>query len=91
MIFLTASTAKVLLKAIREGASEVEVSLDLDRSYSTIHIDVDEWDQKKLEKILADPVSVYFIREGEYYKAAIGRDHFYKLMLTGESPHQHLL
>ncbi len=85
MRFLTASAAKVILNAIRAGMSEVEVSLDLGRTSSTIRVDVYERDIDKLKKIVADPSSVYFIRDGEYYKAAISRDHFYKLMPTGEN------
>jgi hypothetical protein len=36
-----------------------------------------------LEKIVKDPDSIYFIRGGETYKAALSRDHFYKLYPTG--------
>jgi hypothetical protein len=52
---------------------------------SQTRIDVSDpiWEADKLEKIVKDPDSIYFIRDGETYKAALSTDHFYKLHPTG--------
>ena len=83
MIFLHSVTAKEILEAIHAGKEHLDVSLDLGVSQTRIDVDDPDWDSDKLEKIVQDPESIYFIRDGETYKAALGTDHFYKLHPTG--------
>jgi predicted methyltransferase len=83
MIFLHSSTAKEILDAIKEGYGEVDLSLNLGLSHRRIDVNDPIWDTDKLEKIVEDSDSIYFVRDGEFYKAAISTDHFYKLHPTG--------
>jgi predicted methyltransferase len=83
MIFLQSVTAMKILNAIQEGIEYLDLSLDLGISNTNININDPIWDPEKLEKIVKDPNSIYFIREGETYKAALSTDHFYKLHPTG--------
>ena len=85
MIFLHSVTAKEILNAIQEGIAHLDLSLDLGISYTRIEVNDPIWDAGKLEKIVKDPDSIYFIREGETYKAALSMKHFYKLHPTGPS------
>ena len=80
MDFLNASTAKEILQAIEKSEREVEVSLDL--GISTSSIETSEWQNsvESLEKIANDVDSLYFIQENDFFKAAISDAHFYKLM-----------
>ena len=85
MIFLHSVTAKAILNAIQEGIETFTISLDLGISQTRIDISDPIWDADKLEKIVKDPDSIYFIRDGETYKAALSTDHFYKLHPTGST------
>jgi predicted methyltransferase len=85
MIFLHSITAKEILHAIHKGLDKIVVSLDLGVSQTQIDVNEPIWDVEKLEKITKDSDSIYFIREGETYKAALSADHFYKLHPTGPS------
>ncbi|MHA2149794.1 MAG: class I SAM-dependent methyltransferase [Candidatus Thorarchaeota archaeon] len=61
----------------------MDLSLDLGISRTRIDVSDPIWDTEKLEKIVKDPDSIYFIRDGETYKAALSMGHFYKLHPTG--------
>ena len=83
MIFLHSVTAQKILNAIHNGIGHLDISLDL--GISRIRIDVSDpiWVVGKLEKIVKDHESIYFVKEGEFYKAATRTEHFYKLHPTG--------
>ena len=83
MIFLHSQTAQEILNAIRNGVDQLDLSLVLGISRTRIDANNPIWESDKLEKIVKDPDSIYFIRDGETYKAAISTDHFYKLHPTG--------
>lgn len=83
MIFLHSITAQKILNAIQEGMEHFSLSLNLGISQTRIDVRDPIWETDKLEKIVKDPDSIYFIRDGETYKAALSTDHFYKLHPTG--------
>ena len=83
MIFLHSETAAKILNAIHERIENLDLSLDLGVSQTRIDVSDPIWEVDKLEKILKDPDSIYFIRDGDTYKAALSTDHFYKLHPTG--------
>lgn len=83
MIFLHSETAAKILNALHERIEHLELSLDLGISQTRIDVSDLVWEADKLEKIVKDPDSIYFIRDGETYKAALSTDHFYKLHPTG--------
>jgi predicted methyltransferase len=83
MIFLHSISAMKILNAIQNEKENLDISLDLGISQTKIDVKDLIWDSDKLEKIVKDPESIYFVKEGEYYKAAISTDHFYKLHPTG--------
>ncbi len=83
MIFLHSATAKEILNAILAGEEYLDISLDLGLSQTRVDVNDQIWDSNKLEKIVQDPDSIYFIRDGETFKAALSTDHFYKLHPTG--------
>ncbi len=88
MIFLDASTAKVILHAIKSDKRKIEVSLDLGRTRQRIDVDDYPWDVDSLQKIAKDTDSIYFIRDDGIFKAAIRAEHFYKLLPSesGKAP-----
>ncbi len=83
MMFLHSTTATSILSGIRDGVRSLDISVDLGISKTTIDLTDPIWNAEKLQKIANDPDSIYFIREGEIYKAALGMEHFYKLHPTG--------
>jgi hypothetical protein len=83
MIFLHSETAAKILNAIHERIENLDLSLDLGVSQTRIDVSDPIWEVDKLEKIVKDPDSIYFIRDGDTYKAALSTDHFYKLHPTG--------
>jgi predicted methyltransferase len=83
MIFLHSETATKILNAIHERKEHLNLSLDLGISHTRIDVGDPIWETDKLEKIVRDPDSIYFIKDGETYKAALSTDHFYKLHPTG--------
>ncbi|MFW9792904.1 MAG: RsmD family RNA methyltransferase [Candidatus Thorarchaeota archaeon] len=83
MIFLHAETAKELIQGIENGFKHLELSMDLGRTITRVDLSEPYWNPEQLEKITEDPESIFFVRDGEFYKAAISVDHFYKLFPTG--------
>lgn len=92
MYFLTFREAREILKAKREGKEEVEVNLDLMRSNKkeklylqgdfVLFPDNSKVEVRIVEKISEDEGTVYFVKNGQVYKAAIAGEHFYKLVPT---------
>ncbi len=82
--FLDSRIAKAILDAIEGKEGEIRLSLDLGRTTTTVDISSPVWDTTKLEKITKDPDTVYFIEDGDVFKAAISSSQFYKLMPSGE-------
>lgn len=82
--FLDSFVAKELLNAIEQGREEIIISLDLGRTESTVSLTDTTWDTTHLQKITKDPSTVYFIEDGEAFKAAIDGTQFYKLMPSGK-------
>jgi predicted methyltransferase len=82
MIFLHSATAREILDAIQTGEEQLEISLDLGISRTRIDVRDPIWEPDKLGKIVQDSDSIYFIRDGQTYKAALSTDHFYKLHPT---------
>lgn len=83
MMFLHSTTATSILNGIRDGVKSLDISVDLGISQTTIDLTDPIWNVEKLRKITNDSDSIYFIKEGEIYKAALSTDHFYKLHPTG--------
>lgn len=82
--FLDASVAKELLSAIEEGKEDITISLDLGRTEVKVSLLDSQWDTTHLLKIAKDPSTIYFIEDGEAFKAAIDSSQFYKLMPSGK-------
>jgi predicted methyltransferase len=83
MTFLHSVTAEEIIHAIEGGSEELELSLDLGRSSTRLDLKNPFWDVVQLRKIVKDAESIYFVRDGQIFKAAISADHFYKLYPTG--------
>ncbi|MFW9963148.1 MAG: methyltransferase domain-containing protein [Candidatus Sifarchaeia archaeon] len=83
MIFLHSITATSILDGLKHEVRSLDISADLGISRTKIDLTDPIWNVEKMQKIANDPDSIYFIREGEIYKAALGTDHFYKLHPTG--------
>jgi hypothetical protein len=83
MTFLHSVTAGEIIQAIEGGSEHLELSLDLGRTSTRIDLKDPFWDVVQLRKIVKDTESVYFVRDGQIFKAAIRADHFYKLYPTG--------
>jgi predicted methyltransferase len=81
--FLDSRIAKIILDAIEEKKVEIRISLDLGRTTTILDLSSPMWDTTKLEKITKDPDTVYFIEDGDVFKAAISSSQFYKLMPSG--------
>ncbi|MGY5873497.1 MAG: RsmD family RNA methyltransferase [Candidatus Thorarchaeota archaeon] len=81
--FLDATIAKEILDAMEQDSDEITISLDLGRSTTTASIKDSNWDSTQLKKIVKDPNTIYFIEDGEAFKAAISSTQFYKLMPSG--------
>jgi predicted methyltransferase len=81
--FLDATTAKEILESIERDDNEITISLDLGRSKTKVSVNDSKWDSIQLQKIANDPNTIYFIEDGEAFKAAISSTQFYKLMPSG--------
>lgn len=88
MILLDAYTARAIIDAIENEIGEIGISFDLGISTTKHRPSEFEWDIEQLRKIAQDPDSFYFIKDGEFFKAAISGEHFYKLFPTeqGKAP-----
>jgi predicted methyltransferase len=82
--FFNASIAKELLSAIEQGKEDITISLDLGRTKKQVSLSDSQWDTTHLHKIAKDPSTVYFVEDGEAFKAAIDSTQFYKLMPSGK-------
>ena len=82
--FLDSMIAKEILDALEQDAEEITISLDLGRSTTKMSLSGSDWDRTQLNKIAKDPNTVYFIEDGEAFKAAISGTQFYKLMPSGK-------
>ena len=80
VLFLDAHAADRILTAYHEGATEVEVSLDLGMTTQRIKLEDQPWNLEQIEKIARDVESVHFINDEGIFKAAIRGKHFYKLL-----------
>jgi predicted methyltransferase len=80
VLFLDAHAADRILTAYHEGATEVEVSLDLGMTTQRIKLEDQPWNLKQIKKIARDVESVHFINDEGIFKAAIRGKHFYKLL-----------
>ncbi len=76
--------AKEILDALEQEVEEITISLDLGRSTTKVSLNDPNWDSTQLHKIAEDPNTVYFIEDGEAFKAAISGTQFYKLMPSGK-------
>jgi len=81
--FFDSSVAKEMLEALEQGKEEITISLDLGRSTTKVPLGDSDWNSTQLQKIAQDPNTVYFIENGEAFKAAISSTQFYKLMPSG--------
>ena len=81
--FLDSIVAKEILDALEQEEEEITISLDLGRTTTKVTLRDSEWDSTQLEKIAKDPSTVYFIEDGDAFKAAISGTQFYKLMPSG--------
>ncbi len=81
--FLDSMVAKEILDALEQDVEEITISLDLGRSTTKVSLNDPNWDSTQLHKIAKDPNTVYFIEDGEAFKAAISSTQFYKLMPSG--------
>ncbi len=84
MIFLDSTIAKEILDALEQNTEEITISLDLGRSKTKVNLSDPNWDSTQLLKIAKDPSTVYFIEDGDAFKAAISGTQFYKLMPSGK-------
>ncbi len=82
-LLLDSTTAKEVLQVLKNGEMEITTSFDLGITTSTYIIDPARWDVSKLESIVKDSDTLYFWEDGEFFKAAISDQHFYKLHPTG--------
>jgi predicted methyltransferase len=82
--FLDSTIATILLEAMEQDKDEISISLDLGRTTTKMNITNFGWDETQLRKIAKDPDTVYFIEDGDAFKAAISGKQFYKLMPSGE-------
>jgi len=81
--FLDSTVAKEILDALKQDIEEITISLDLGRSTTKVSLSDSDWNSTQLQKIAKDPNTVYFIEDGEAFKAAISGTQFYKLMPSG--------
>ena len=81
--FLDSVVAKEMLEALEQDKEEITISLDLGRSKTKVNLRDSDWNSTQLHKIVEDPSTVYFIEDGEAFKAAISGTQFYKLMPSG--------
>ena len=82
-IFLDSTVAKEMLDALKQDKEEITISLDLGRTTTKVKLTDPEWNSSQLHKIAKDPDTVYFIEDGDAFKAAISGTQFYKLMPSG--------
>ncbi|EHP86464.1 class I SAM-dependent methyltransferase [Methanotorris formicicus] len=88
MFWITCREAQKILNA----KNKVSLNLDLEKTLKTWEIEIvnnkalfpdgSEIDLKTLEKVAKDENTIYFIKDGEIYKAVISNDGFYKLVST---------
>ena len=81
--FLDSTVAGEILKALEQEKEEITISLDLGRTTTKVDLRDSDWDHTQLLKITQDPNTVYFIEDGDAFKAAISGTQFYKLMPSG--------
>jgi predicted methyltransferase len=81
--FLDSTIAKELLMALEEEKGEITISLDLGRTTTRVTLRDSDWNNTQLQKIAQDSNTVYFIEDGNAFKAAISGAQFYKLMPSG--------
>lgn len=82
--FLDSMIAKEILDALEQDVEEITISLDLGRSTTKVNLSDSDWNSTQLHKIAKDSNTVYFIEDGEAFKAAISGSQFYKLMPSGK-------
>ncbi|AEH24766.1 class I SAM-dependent methyltransferase [Pyrococcus yayanosii] len=88
LYFLTFREARRILQA----RGDVRINTDLQKSNRTVRVKVEggravfpdgtSLELELLRKIAKDEKTVYFLKDGELFKAAIAREHFYKLVPT---------
>ncbi|MFA4701241.1 class I SAM-dependent methyltransferase [Pyrococcus kukulkanii] len=86
MIYLTFREARALLRGIEL------INVDLGKTKNMVRVirvnnhylfpDGSKVERRIIEKIAEDEGTVYFIKDGEVFKAAIAGEHFYKLVPT---------
>lgn len=81
--FLDSTVAKEILTALEKQEDEINISLDLGRTTTSVNLNESEWNSTQLQKIAQDSNTVYFIEDGDAFKAAISGTQFYKLMPSG--------
>jgi uncharacterized protein len=81
--FLDSTVAKELLTALEQENDEVTISLDLGRTTTSVNLRESDWNSIQLQKIAQDSDTIYFIEDGDAFKAAISGKQFYKLMPSG--------
>jgi predicted methyltransferase len=80
VLLLDVHAAERILSGYAEGATEVEVSLDLGMTTQRITLANQPWNIEQIKKIADDEESIYFINADGVFKAALTGKHFYKLM-----------
>ncbi len=81
--FLDSTVAQKILEALEQEKEEIAISLDLGRTTTKVTLRDSDWNSTQLEKIAQDSDTVYFIEDGDAFKAAISTTQFYKLMPSG--------
>ncbi|TFH06173.1 MAG: SAM-dependent methyltransferase, partial [Candidatus Thorarchaeota archaeon] len=81
--FLDSTIAKEILEALEHDREEIVISLDLGRTTTKVKLSDPDWNSTQLRKIAKDSDTVYFIEDGDAFKAAISATQFYKLMPSG--------
>ena len=81
--FLDSTVAQKILEALEQEKEEITISLDLGRTTTKVTLRNSDWNSTQLEKIAQDSDTVYFIEDGDAFKAAISTTQFYKLMPSG--------
>jgi predicted methyltransferase len=84
MIVLDVHNAKKLIEGHKSGLEMVTASLDLGITREDISLKDPVWDIDDVRKIAEDSDSIYFFKDGQFFKAAIATDHYYSLFPTGD-------
>ncbi|MCS4541528.1 MAG: MnmC family methyltransferase [Euryarchaeota archaeon] len=87
---LTSYEANQILKTIEEAPTKLSISLNLGLSQSEVYLEREKVvlpsrqtiDISSLKKMAKETRTIFFLEDNQIFKAAVAREHFYKLVPT---------